>query len=210
MEIINVSKEEEDVLENEEFIQMQNDAETCMTYELRLSRLIGILKRISPKKSGLKAIFNPDLPEIKTVEDRSLDEINSYAEGLLEEIEKKILEHDKKLQELIDRKDKINNDIAQLDNFKDFDFDISHIGESEYIFVKAGIATDFEKLSEQIKNIEKSIIFSKKFGSGKDTNRAVIIASHISEKEKIVNICRDKITEIDLEVTSGIPREPLS
>ncbi len=209
MEIIDISKAKEEALENDEYSQMQNDAETCITYELRISRLIDILKKIKPKKSGIKAIFHPDLPEIKPVEDRSLDEMNSYAEGLLEEIEKKILEHDKKLQDFIDRTEKINHDINQLKYIKNFDLDISYIGESAYLYVKVGITSDFDTLSKEIKALEKSIIFSHQIGSGKDVQWAVLIAVHISEKEKIMKICREKITEFDLQVTSGSPNELL-
>ncbi len=209
LEIIDISKAKEEVLENDEFLQMQNDAETCITYELRISRLIDILKKIKPKKSGIKAIFHPDLPEIRPVEDRSLDEMNSYAEGLLEEIEKKILEHDKKLQDCINRTSKINNDIDQLDYIKDFDIDLSDIGESEYLYVKVGITNDFESLSKEIKALEKSIIFSKQIGSGKDTQWAILVVVYISEKEKIMKICREKITELDIDIASGSPNEVL-
>ena len=188
---------------------MQNDAETCMTYELRISRLIGILKKIKPKKSGLKAIFNPELPEIKPIEDRSLDEINSYAEGLLEEIEKKILDYDEKHKQIIERTEKINQEIKKLDYFKDFDIDISDIEESDYLYVVLGITTEFEELKKEIEPVEKSIIFSKQFGNKKDIEWAILIAVHISEKDKIIKISREKITEIDLEAASGRPIELL-
>ncbi|UCF49569.1 MAG: V-type ATP synthase subunit I [Thermoplasmatales archaeon] len=209
MEIIDISKAEEGPIENFEFLQMQDDAETCMTYELRLSRLIGILKKIKPKKSGIKAIFNPDLPEIKTVEDRGLDEMNSYAEGLLEEIEKKILNYDKKLQEYNERIEKINNDTTQLNFIKDFDFDISDIGESELILVKVGLTDDIESLKKEINALDKSTIYSNQIGSGKDVQWAVLVAAHISKKDEFLKICREKITELDFEVESGIPKDLL-
>jgi len=209
IEIVNLSKTDEEPLENNLYVEMQDDAETCMSYELRISRLIDILKKIKIKKSGLKAIFNPDLPEIKSIEDRNLDEINSYAEGLLEEIEKKILEQDKKLLEITDRIEKIKYDIAQLNYIKDFDLKLSDIGESIYLYIKVGLTTDIDGLNKEIKAIEKSIIFSQQFGSGKDIEWAVMIAVYISDKDKIVKICREKITEIDIDAKSGSPNELL-
>jgi V/A-type H+-transporting ATPase subunit I len=209
MEIIDISREDEESQENFEYSQMQNDAETCMTYELRLSRLIGILKKIKSKKSGIKAIFNPDLPEIKAVEDRSLDEMNSYAEGLLEEIEKNILNYDNKLQDYNERIERINNDLDQLNYIKSFDFDISDIGESTLILVKAGLTDDIESLKKEINALEKSSISTNQIGSGKDVQWVVLVAAHISKKDDFLRICREKITDIDLEVESGKPKDLL-
>jgi V/A-type H+-transporting ATPase subunit I len=207
MEIIDISRKDEDSQENFIYSQMQNDAETCMTYQLRLSRLIGILKKIKPKKSGIKAIFNPDLPEIKEVEDRSLDEINSYAEGLLEEIEKKILNYDNKLQEFNERINKINNDITQLNYIKDFNFDLSDIGESDLVIVKVGLTDDIESLKKEINDLDKSTISSHQIGSSKDVQWAVLVAAHISKKDDFLKICREKINDLDFEVRSGIPKD---
>jgi len=209
MEIIDISREDEEPQVNYTFSEIQNDVETCITYELRLSRLIGILKKIKPKKSGIKAIFNPDLPEIKTVEDRSLDDMNSYAEGLLEEIEKKILNYDNILQQYNERIEKINNDIIQLNYIKDFDFDISDIGESRLIIMKAGITEDIESLKKGINSLDKSIIFSHQICRGKDVQWSVLVAAHISKKDDFLKICREKITDIDLDVESGIPKDLL-
>ena len=209
MEIIDVSKEEPETLETTEKAPINHEAETCTTYELRLSRLIDILKKIKPKKKGLKAIFHPELPVIKSVEDRNLDEIYSYTEGILSEIEKKILEHEQKLQELSEKNDRIKHDTEQLEFIKDFELDISDIGESDYLYIKVGKTTDFDALSAEIKSIDKSIIFSKQFGSGKDIEWAVLVAAHISEKDKIEKISRERITEFDFEVSSGSPKELL-
>jgi V/A-type H+-transporting ATPase subunit I len=96
-----------------------------------------------------------------------------------------------------------------LKYFKDFDFDISDIGESDYLYVKTGITTDFNNLKKEISAIEQSIILSKQFGSGKDIEWAVLAAVHISEKDKVIKILREKITDLDLEVSSGIPKELL-
>ena len=92
MQIIDISKEDPKTLEDAEKAGMHPEAETCAIYELRLTRLIDILKRITPRKKGVKAILNPELPEIKKVEETPLEELYSYAEGYLDKTEKKILE----------------------------------------------------------------------------------------------------------------------
>lgn len=206
MEIIDVSKEEPKTLEDAEKASMHPDAEACVTYELRLSRLIDILKRIQSRKSGIKALLHPELPEIKPVEDRPLDEIYSYTEGILGEIEKNILEREQKLQELNEKIEIINQDLEKLNYLKDFELDISDIGESDYLVVKAGKTSDLDSLKVDINNLERSVLYSKQFGSGKEIEWAVVIATHISEKDKIEKICREKISEFDLEDLTGTPK----
>jgi len=177
-----------------------------LTYELRVSRLIGILNRIKPKKSGIKGIFNPDLPEIKEVDDFSLDDIYSYTEGVLGNIEKKIFELEKKLQEKNEKIEIINHDLEQLEFLKSFDFDISYLGESEYVIVKVGKTTELDSLKASLKNLDKIDFKFKQFGSGKNMEWVVLIATHILEKDKIEKIYRDKLTDFDLNITSGKPK----
>ena len=50
MEIIDISKDESKTLEDAEKATTHPDSETCVTYELRLSRLIGILNKIKKKE----------------------------------------------------------------------------------------------------------------------------------------------------------------
>lgn len=209
MEIIDVSKEEPDTLEEAERASMHPDAGVCTTYELRLSRLIDILRRIKSRPRGLKDLLHPQPPEIKTVEDRSLEELYSYTEGILGEIEKNILDNEQRLKGLEEQKEKINLDIQQVNYLKDFELDISDIGESDYVVVKAGKTSDLSSLEVEIERLDRAIVYSKQFGSGKKIEWAVVIASYISEKEEIEKICREKIIEFDLGDLSGSPKDIL-
>ena len=207
MEIINISKNEPEFLENNETPTISPEAEICANYELRLSRIIDILNRIKPKKTGLKAFLYPELLEKKTVEDRPLEEIYSNIEGVLAEIENQIIENDKKITELNQQIDDINSDIIQLNYLKDFGLDISDVGESEYLFIKTGKTKDIEKLREQINVLEKVDIFSKQFSSGKKIEWAVVVVGHISEKNMLEKICRENISEFTFNVvSSGLPK----
>jgi len=209
MEIIDISREEPEILKDAEKASMYPDAGVCTTYELRLSRLIDILSRIKPSPRGLKAILHPQLPEIKTVEDRSLEELYSYTEGILGEIEKNILDNEQRVKEFDEQKGKINLDIQQVSYLEDFELDISDIGESEYVIVKAGKTSDLPAFESEIRDLDKITLYSKHFGSGKKIEWAIVIATHISEKEKIEKICREKITEFDIRHLSGSPKDVL-
>jgi len=209
MEIIDISKEMPETLEDAEKAGMHPDAGVCTTYELRVSRLIDILDKIRVKKSGLKAMLNPQLPEIKDIEDSTLDELYSYTEGILEEIEKNILERDQRISELNEQKEKIDFEIKQITYLLDFKLDLSDIGESGYVVVKAGLTNDLPTLENEMKSLDKVSLFSKQFGSGKKKEWSVVVAAFISEKEKIEKIFREKISEFDLKNLSGSPKDVL-
>ena len=204
MEIIDISK---DGLEEGESATIYQDSETCVTYELRLSRLIGILKKIKPKKTGIKSFLNPDLPHIKNVEDHNIEELFLTIEGLLEKIENNILNSEIKLQEHNETIEVINNDLKTLNYLRDFDIDISFIGESDFVLIKAGITSDLDALKSEINNHKKTVIYSKKFVKEKEITWAVLVVSHISEKEKIEKNFKDKIIEFDLKDFKGKPKD---
>jgi V/A-type H+-transporting ATPase subunit I len=209
MQITDISKEEPKILEEAEKASMHPEAGNCTTYELRLSRLIDILSGIKSSPKGLKTILHPQLPKVKDVEDRSLGEIYSYAESILGEIEKNILDNEQRLKELDEQKEKIYIDVQQLNYLADFEVNISDICESEYVIVKAGKTSDLSALEEEIKFIDNASIYSKQFDSRKKREWAVIIAAHISEREKIEKICREKITEFNIAHLSGLPKDVL-
>ncbi|GAH11802.1 unnamed protein product, partial [marine sediment metagenome] len=176
-------------------------------YELRLSRLIDILSKIKSKPSGIKAMLKPQLPEIKSIEDSPLEEICSYAEGVLGNIEKSILSSEEKLKDLDERRSNINSDINQLEFIKDFNFDVSDIGVSEYVIVKAGKNVDLESLKDELGKIDKVFWQYKQFGIKKKIEWSVLITAHISEKDKVEKICREHIVDFDFGNLSGSPKE---
>ncbi len=207
MQIIDISKEEPDILKETEICETDSEAETLANYEIRLTRLIDILKKVKPKKSGIKSILNPELPEIKTVEDNALDELYSYAEGVLDEIENSILEKQKNLEKLSEKKENIKNQLEQVEYLKDFDFDISNIKQSEYLIIKAGLTSDFKEIKKQIQDLGTAEIYEKSFKIGKKIVHSVVIISHISNKEKIEKLSRTYLEEFSLYNLSGNPAE---
>ena len=167
MEIIEISKDKPENFENLEQASMHSDVDICANYKLRVSRLIDILKKIIPKKGGIKGFLNPQLPKVKTVETRSIDEIFSYTEGILNEIERTILDQENTLNKYNEKLEQIKIDTKQVEYLKDFDFDLSDIKESEHVIIKAGLASDLPALQTEINNLEKAHLLFKQFGSGK-------------------------------------------
>ena len=75
------------------------------------------------------------------------------------------------------------------------------------LIIKAGITSDLDALESEINAIDKSLLKSKQFVKGKEKEWAVLIAVHISEKNKIEKICREHITEFDFSDLTGSPKE---
>jgi V/A-type H+-transporting ATPase subunit I len=207
IEIIDISRDEPETLEELEKGSMHPDAETCTLYEIRLSRLIDILKKITPKTGGIKAFLHPELPNVKTIEDCTLDEIFSYAEGTLGEIEKQIIEKEENLIKLNEEKENILDKINQLEYIKDFDLDVSDIGQSEYVVIRTGLTMDLDVVKEKLQENEKTALLSKQFGTKKKIQWAVIIIGHVSHVENIEKICREHVSEFDFQDLSGRPKE---
>ena len=207
VEIVDISKEAPLTLEEAEKAEMDPEAGTCTNYELRFSRLIDILNKTKKSPSGIKAMLHPQLPEVISVEDRFLDELYSYAEGILNEIEKNILENEEDLKKLDEKKEKFDIDMEQVSYLKDFKLDISDIGESNYVVIIAGKTKELPSLEKEIESLDSVALYSKQFGTGKKTEWVVVIAAHLSEKVKIEKLCREKITLFDVQHLSGAPKD---
>lgn len=207
MQIIDISKEEPETLEGIEKAQMDPEAETCALYELRLTRLIDILKKVKPRKKGIKAILSPELPEIKTVDECNLEELYSYAEGFLDNTEKKILEKEEKLQTLNEEKEKLNSDLEKLDYFTGINFNLDNLGESEYLIVKIGLTKDLDFIKEKLGKIETSTFFSKQFGTKKKIQWAVLIVAHKAHQSEIEKISKVALTEFSFDASEGQPKD---
>ncbi len=207
VQIENIVTEETEKIQGFEKATVLPETATCNSYELRLSRLIDILQKLTPSQGGIKTLLKPQIPEIKSVEDLSLDELYSVAEGILGEIEKKIIDYDEQLSKLKDEIKNIQQTEKNLAYFLDFDIDLSEIGESTYLYTKIGKTENLEELSNSIGEIEEAELFSKQFGTGKKRMWAIVIISHISQKEKIEKICRERIIELDFKELSGKPAE---
>ncbi len=207
MQIIDISKEEPDILKDTEKSKSLSEAENLANYELRLSRLIDILNKVRPKKGGIKAILNPEQPEIKEVEDTSIDDLYSYAEGLLDEIESNIIDEQEKIDSLNEKKEDIKSQLGELKYLKSFDLDISNIKESEYLILKAGLTSDFDELKNEIKKLNLTDFYSQSFKEGKKIKWSVILVSHISEKKSIEKLSREYLEEFRTYKLSGKPYE---
>ncbi|MDH7517624.1 MAG: V-type ATP synthase subunit I [Candidatus Thermoplasmatota archaeon] len=211
MEIIDVSREKTDgALNDLEQASVHPEAGVCATYELRLSRVIDILKKSRKQPSGLKAVLHPQLPKIKIVKEKNLKELFSEAEDLLGEIEKNTIENEQILEKINEQKQRINQDFQIVKHLTNFDFDLSDIGESSYIIIKAGKTSDIISIKTELKKNDRTVLHSKWVGTKKKPEWVAVIAAYISEKDSVERICRDKLVEFDLRHLKGSPDDVLN
>ncbi len=171
--------------------KMHPDVEILASYELRLSRIIEILKnyrRVEKRKFFGKSI------EKRKVKKRSMEEKIEEAEKILSEIEEDVLQKEKEISEIESNIENLREKLRKLEYLALFDIDVSWLGKSKYLIVKCGLCTDLESLK-----IDKEIYFNyRKVGRKKENLWAVLIVAPISLEEKI-----DKIKNFEEIIIEG-------
>jgi V/A-type H+-transporting ATPase subunit I len=207
MEISDISRENPDLLEETEKASMHPDAGRCTTYELRLTRVIDILQRMKKGPTGWKAMLHPVLPEVKTVQPRTAEELYTASDGVLDEIEQHILAHEDRLKALEEQQERIDEELKQVTYLKGFKLNLNDIGVSEHVLIKAGITADLPDLQKELESLELIAVYSQEFKEGKHCEWAVVIAAHLSQQETVDKTCRGNLTEFDLSRLSGSPQD---
>ena len=209
MEIVDITKQGEETLEGLEPSSQHPETTVCSSYEQRLTRLIQILQKVSHKPSGIKALLNPELPEVKPVQERTLDELYSYVEGVLADSEPTLLKRDEHLKRIQEEQQTTQSEIEQLRYLTYFDLDLGDIGDSTFVHVKVGKTEDIDSLQKAVHDIHHVAILSHKHGMGKNVEWAVLVVGHIKDKDIIEKQCREHLSEFTLHTRSGKPSEVL-
>jgi len=206
MHIIDVSRKES---ETQHLTAGKADDETTILneYENRLSTLISILHNHKHKKTGMKSLLNPELPEKQPVEDTNLEELYSYAESVIDPIEKSIRSAQKEYDHLTERIQQLKEFETQASWFTTFDFTLEDLGSSEYLILKAGKTKSLPALEEAIQDKEYIAVFSQPLQLGKNPEWAVSLIGHISESKTVERLTAEHIQETILPPISQTPKE---
>ncbi len=204
MQIIDLSRKP-----NDELISGKVNPETplLLEYENRLSTLIKILKKHQLKNTGLKAILNPSLPEQQLVEETSLEELYSFTESVISPIEKQIHEAQKEFEELKEHIQQLKEYESESAWFLNFDFDLNHIGLSDYVVIKAGKTTTFPLLEQAVAQEDLITIYSQPLKLGKNPEWSVVIIGHISQLKTVERLTAEHIQETILPQIAFTPKK---
>ncbi|HDD57570.1 MAG TPA: V-type ATP synthase subunit I [Thermoplasmatales archaeon] len=204
MQIIDITREDSKLLNEIENCEPSEETNECIAYENRLKNLIGILKTYKISKSGLKALLSPSVIEKKPVKKKKLSTLYREIDSLLRHIEKKILSLDGNIQKLKSEIDDINEDLQNISYLLNFDFDISYLGDSEYVITKAGITSEPEMVSREIESLD-GIAGYVQIGKRKEKKWCIVGACHVSKKDKLELIWQRHINDIYLPSMTGKP-----
>lgn len=211
MQISSIFKQDKEMMQYTQAGKVDAEFETVASYELRVSRLIDILSKAKDSQKGLKKLIHPQKkPQPTIVEQKNIDELYSYTETVLHSVEKEILSMEESLARFDEELQTYSSLYEQVEYFKDFDFELSDTGQSEYVTLFAGLTTEYDVLKDKISKVLLADMVSKKFGSGKKTKWAVVIICHNSELEKISKICKQHVQVFDFSNLSGTPQTVVS
>lgn len=204
MQIIDVTKEDPELLKEVEKSVADPEVTTCITYENRLSNLISILKPFVSSKTGLKALLSPMVPKRKPVKKKNLQTLYKEIDVFLQNLEEKILSLDKGLRMLEERVEGIEETMENLSYLLSYNFDLSYIKESEYVVVKTGLTSDIESVKREIEALDGVIGFTQ-IGKKKEKKWSVVAACHISHRDKMDVVWQKYVNDLHFFPLTGTP-----
>ena len=156
-----------------------DDAGVLATYDLRLSRILEILKAYEPKQKGIRHMLGRKI-EKKKVKPRTLAEKIAEAEHLLNEVEATVLDTERRINELQEEREALEEKKRKLELLSLFPIDVAWLGKSRYVILKFGIATDLSPIKDA--GID---FYARPVGGKKEKQWAVLLVSHVSQEEKL-------------------------
>ena len=209
IQVINIEKDDQSVSDLLQKTEAPPEASTFSVYELRLTKLIDILAKTKKSVMGIKAILHPEFPVPKEIQSRSSQQITADITHVFDTLEKKILDYDDQLRRFDEQETKNQELENQLSLIKDFSVQLDDLTETSHVIVIAGKTLHLPTLEQQIDPQDALSLLSKEYGTRKKKEWAVLLAGHVSEKEKIERLTREYLTVFDFSNLSGSPDQAL-
>jgi len=162
--------------------------EICANYELRLARIIEILKSYEKKKKLWDMLKEEEIKKIK-VKKKSFDEKVEDVKKILNEVEEEIISKQNEIEKLEEEKESLISKLEKLEYLSIFDIDVSWLGKSKYSIIKFGISSKDLEISDKIQ------VYKKPLENEKDKWAFLVVAPSYMEKE----ISKLKMEEIFVE-----------
>ena len=166
--------------------KMDEKVEECAHYELRLARIIDILKSYERKKSWKELLKQPERKKIK-VEEKPLEEKIEDIKKLLEEVEDVVIKNQHEIEKLEERKEELKSRISALKYLSLFNIDVSWLGKSRYVIIKFGIAS-------AIPELKGATIYSKSIGNKKEEKYAILVVAPASMEKEVEKLRMEEIS----------------
>jgi V/A-type H+-transporting ATPase subunit I len=185
-----------------------DDAIKCISYDLRVNRILDVLDCVAPEPEGLfKSFTRPDPRPRFPVTQKKSDELFSNTEKIFSQIENKVLDIDTKLNEFDEQLNNLNSQKEQIKLLKPIRFNLDYLGRSEHLVIKAGIVDSVEQLRAAMKDL-KNVTYKV---ASVDDKYSVVIAAHVSQQAELDSSLRGRFfTEFDISGLTGTPTEVLT
>ncbi|WP_455391531.1 V-type ATP synthase subunit I [[Eubacterium] cellulosolvens] len=177
----------------------------CISYNLRINRILDILDRVAPEPEGLFKSFTRPEPRPKfTIKRKNTQQLFLETEKVFKQIEDKVLEIDSQLNSLEEQLSELKHQKDQIRLLRPIRFNLGYLGASKHLIIKAGMVDSVEQLKKALKDM-KDVTYRY---AESDEKYSVVIAAHISQKAELENRLRGRFfTEFDISGFQGTPEE---
>lgn len=183
---------------------MHPEVDCCASRELRLTRILNILKHYKKEPSGIRAKLQPSIPERRQVHRRSLDEKIKAADALLEDIERFVINAEEDIEDIDKRLDAAAEQQTKLEKLAVLDIDLAWLGQSRYTHITAGLTADIDALRSSLADSPIHV-----FDAAVDDEEewAVLLVAHRDDEDALRQA--KHFEEIEISAT-GHPRQMVS
>ncbi|MFO8132954.1 MAG: V-type ATP synthase subunit I [Thermoplasmatota archaeon] len=190
-------------MEDVEEGSMHPEVDRCASRELRLTRILNILKQYEKKQSGIRAMLQPSVPERRQVQPRTLDEQIAAADELLEDIERFVINAEDDIEGIDKHLDALEEQRARLEKLAVLDIDLAWLGTSRFTVIAAGLTGDVAALCGSLAD-SPVYVYSEAVD---EDEWAVLLVAHRSDAEAMRQAKHFEEIEIS---ASGPPEQMVS
>lgn len=205
IDIIEVSKSSNDYSRFISTCKSHEDTVKCISYGLRINRILDIIERSAPPPEGLfKSFTRPEPRPRFTIKAKDTARLFKETETVLKGIENKILDIETQLNTIDEELNNLQHQLEQIKMLRPIRFNLGYLGTSEHLVLKAGMVDSIEQLKDALKDI-KNVTYRY---AEVDEKYSVVIAAHISQKAELESKLRGRFfTEFEISGFQGTPDE---
>ncbi len=199
---------------NEDFTPLLNTGKSheetvkCISYGLRVNRILDILDLVAPPPEGLFKSFTRPSPRPKfTVQPKDTARIFSEAVTVFKQIEDNVLDIESNLNTLDEELNTLKHQLDQIKMLRTIRFNLAYLGTSKHLIIKAGTVDSIEQLKNALKDM-KDVTY--RYGEV-DEKYSVVLAAHISQQSELETRLRGRFfTEFEISGLQGTPDQVLN
>lgn len=211
IEIVDVNKSGRNFVDILSQSKAHETASKCADLEMQLNKLIEILGRATDAPAGglgqtVKGFLSPSPPPKYEVKPRSFFEVQEHAEKLIFELEPKVTNIERKLEEISEELALLAEHKRQISILAPLDFMLEHLGVSDYLVVRAGTTPDEERLRKALGKVPDVLVFTSQVE--KKLHRVVVVA-HKKDMETLDSALKGVLSSFSLPRYKGTPTEAL-